>query len=118
MDFESRDTSEMAAFRKEVRGYLNEIIPKGLVVAADLSKNTDEQYEMRREIARNLGTKGWLYPTMPREYGGGGLTMDHAIVIAEELDERELESPPITMLAASPDPAFRSGAMRSKRRGF
>lgn len=106
MDFESRDTPEMAAFRKEVQSYLNQIIPKELVVAADLSKNTDEQYEMRREIARKLGVRGWLYPTMPKEYGGGGLTMEHAIVIAEELDERELESPPYSDAGALAGPSI------------
>src|SRR5712692_4385218 len=87
MDFESMDTPEMAAFRQEVRNFLKEIIPKELVISADPIKNTDEQYEMRRQINRKLGAKGWSCATMPKEYGGGGLTMEHAIVIDEEMDE-------------------------------
>jgi alkylation response protein AidB-like acyl-CoA dehydrogenase len=46
---------------------------------------TREQYEWSREFQRKLGAKGWFYPTMPTEYGGGGLTPDHDIIIKEEL---------------------------------
>jgi len=102
MDFELKDTPVMATFRKEVRSYLKEIVPKGMVVSADRSKYTDEQHQMRRGIAQGMGERGWWWPTMPKEYGGGGLTMEHAIVIDEELDEYELESPGDASVFAAP----------------
>src|SRR5687768_17802395 len=93
MDFESIDSPEMAKFRQEVRNVLKEIVPKDIMISADPKKNTDEQYELHRELARRLGNRGWLYPTVSKEYGGAGLTVDHAIVISEELDEYELTAP-------------------------
>jgi len=96
LDFESIDTPEMAKFREEVQSVLKGIVPEGIVVSADPKKNTDEQYQLHRELARRLGARGWLYPTVPKEYGGAGLTADHAIVIAEELDEYELSAPSYT----------------------
>ncbi|MSQ15600.1 MAG: hypothetical protein EXR50_07035, partial [Dehalococcoidia bacterium] len=106
MDFESQDSPEMAAFRGEVQSVLKEIVPKGLVVAADPGKNTDEQYQMRREIARKLGSRGWLYPMIPKEHGGGALTLDHAVVLEQELDEYELESPPYNDSGAMAGPSI------------
>lgn len=94
MDFELKDTPEMAVFRGEVREFLKEIIPGDLAISPDPDKHTEEQYHKRREIGRRLGARGWLYPTWPTEYGGGGLTMDHAIVIEEEIDEYQLTLPP------------------------
>lgn len=94
MDFELRDTPEMAAFRKEVREVFKEMIPKDIVVSAYADDYSPDQMEKRRELGRQLGARGWLYPTWPKEYGGGGLTSDHAIVLAEEIDEYELSSPP------------------------
>lgn len=88
MDFELRDTPEMAAFREEVRVYLKEIVPKSMVISPKLL--TEEQMEIRREIASKLGVKGWLFPMFPKEYGGGGLSTDHAIVLAEEISEHQL----------------------------
>jgi alkylation response protein AidB-like acyl-CoA dehydrogenase len=31
-----------------------------------------------------LGRKGWLFPTYPTKYGGGGLTADHETILMEE----------------------------------
>ena len=31
-----------------------------------------------------LADKGWLYPTYPKEYGGGGLSGEHETIIQEE----------------------------------
>src|SRR5581483_9066368 len=53
-----------------------------------------EEYQLRRALGRKLGEKGWLYPTMPVEYGGGGLDVDRAMVLYEEMAERSLGLPP------------------------
>ncbi|MDO8671370.1 MAG: acyl-CoA dehydrogenase family protein, partial [Dehalococcoidia bacterium] len=36
-----------------------------------------------------LGAKGWLCPLWPKEYGGGGLSVEQAVIIREELDSRD-----------------------------
>ena len=56
MDFELKDTPEMAEFRKVVRSYLQGIIPKNMIVSAE--PLTDEQMEIRRELTRKVGSKG------------------------------------------------------------
>lgn len=95
MDFEIRDTPEVAAFRKEVREWLDANVSEDLLVhSPDPADYSDEQYRKRRELGRKLGAKGWLYPTYPKEYGGGGLPLDLAVVTAEEMEARFLESPP------------------------
>ena len=88
MDFEMRYTAEQEDFRKEVRGWLeqNAKVPESLLpLPKEDMDTTREQYEWSREFQRKLGAKGWFYPTMPTEYGGGGLTPDHDIIIKEEL---------------------------------
>ena len=94
MDFEPTDTPEQADFREEVRGWLRENVPADLVEPADPGDLSYEQYQKRRELGRRLGARGWLWPTAPVEYGGGGLTVDHSIVIEEELDAYRLPLPP------------------------
>jgi alkylation response protein AidB-like acyl-CoA dehydrogenase len=94
MDFEPQYTPEQESFRREVRDWLAENLPTGMVDPADSADLSYEQYRKRRELGRKLGDRGWLWPTTPTEYGGGGLTMDHAIVVEEELDELGLTLPP------------------------
>ena len=94
MDFELTYTPEQEDFRKEVRAFLEEHVPADLEHPVDPATLSHEQYLKRRELGRRLGERGWLYPTYPPEYGGGGLSMDLAIVIEEELDRYGLTLPP------------------------
>ncbi len=94
MDFSLEYTKEQEEFAKEVRQWIEENVPKNLMRPRDPCKKSDEQRRMRREIGRKLGEKGWLVPTYPREYGGGGLDVDHAFVITQEFDEAKLGVPP------------------------
>jgi len=89
MDFEPEYTPEQEAFRGEVRAWLDGHVPR---VEGD--QDSDENYERYRQLGRELGAKGWLWPTAPTEYGGGGLSVDHAIVIGEEIDRHDLGLPP------------------------
>jgi alkylation response protein AidB-like acyl-CoA dehydrogenase len=66
----------------------------GIDHPADSADLTYEQYQLRRELGRKLGNKGWLWPSAPREYGGGGLSVDHAVVLEEEIDSYGLTLPP------------------------
>ena len=83
MDFEPRYTAEQQSFRREVRAWLGENVPPDLARPADAADTTYEDYLDYRELGRRLGERGWLWPTAPSEYGGGGLTIDHAIVLEE-----------------------------------
>ena len=94
MDFEPRYTAEQQAFRQEVSGWLDGNLPDGLEFPADSDDLSYGGYLKLREVGRRLGAKGWLWPTAPTEYGGGGLSIDRAIVIEEELDARGLSLPP------------------------
>ena len=94
MDFEPRYTPEQQEFRREVKGWLAENLPDGLEYPADSMDLSYEGYLKLRDIGKMLGSKGWLWPTAPTEYGGGGLSIDHAIVIEEELDSYDLSLPP------------------------
>jgi alkylation response protein AidB-like acyl-CoA dehydrogenase len=94
MDFEIADTPEQSAFRAEVRAWLDTNIPEGISSSADIADHTYEEYLQLRELGRRLGARGWLYPTMPAEYGGGGLDLERSVVLHEELAERRLGLPP------------------------
>ena len=94
MDFEPRYTPEQEEFRREVSAWLKQHVPGGMEHPADPADLTWEQYQLRRELGRKLGDKGWLWPTAPKEYGGGGLDVDSAVVIEEEIDSFGLTLPP------------------------
>jgi alkylation response protein AidB-like acyl-CoA dehydrogenase len=89
MDFLPRYSDEQQAFRAEVREWLqaNAVMPKELgTLALDEIGITREQWAWCRDFTSKFGHKGWLYPTLPKQYGGGGLTHDHALVIREEME--------------------------------
>jgi alkylation response protein AidB-like acyl-CoA dehydrogenase len=92
MDFDLDYTEEQEEFRKEVRAWLEENIPR-IELPPDPADLTDEHYEVGRAFRRKLGAKGWLAPTWPKEFGGGGLTPGHAIVLNEELARYDI--PPL-----------------------
>ena len=76
MDFEVTYTPEQEAFRAEVRAWLIDNIPEGLQQPVDPGDLSLEQYQKLRELGRRLGAKGWLYPTYPKQYGGGEMSVD------------------------------------------
>jgi alkylation response protein AidB-like acyl-CoA dehydrogenase len=89
MDFNVQtDPPEIVPFRKEVRAWLEENMrgAEHLRWSASWStRENDEEYKFRRNLANKLGKKGWLFPMFPKEYGGAGLTMDHQMVLETEL---------------------------------
>jgi alkylation response protein AidB-like acyl-CoA dehydrogenase len=89
MDFEPAYTLEQESFRAELRSWLEQHVP-----TIDGNPKSDENYAKYRELGREMGQRGWLGPTAPVEYGGGGLTAEHAIVLAEEIDRYDLSIPP------------------------
>ena len=85
MDFSIEGvSSELAPFQDEVRGWLEEQMREGLQYAwsaAWSTRDNEDEYQFRRRLGRQMGEKGWLFPTYPVEYGGGGLSADHQAVI-------------------------------------
>src|SRR5438552_12703457 len=92
MDFAVRYTDEQQAFRREVQTFLDSNIDKTMEesVHPDAEQVTEEQYRWGRAFREKLGEKGWLAPTWPKEYGGGGLDAAHQVVLDEELSKRKL----------------------------
>ena len=84
MDFSYKYTEEQDDFRKEVRSWIDENIPDEMMAPADRMELTEKQYAFWRDMHKTLAQKGWLYPTYPKEYGGGGLTGQHETVLQEE----------------------------------
>ena len=91
MDFSTEITYsiEQEEFRKGVSVWLNEHaqIPSGLSIPRETGDMSPELYAWVREYRKKLGRKGWLAPLWPAEFGGGGLSVDMAQVLEEELSK-------------------------------
>ena len=94
MNFEVEYTSAQESFRRDVQAFLTEHVPGDLEFPVDTIDLSEDQFKKRRAIGRALGERGWLYPTMPKEYGGAALSVDEAIVLSEELSAIGLSNPP------------------------
>ena len=94
MDFEMTYTPEQEAFREEVRAWLADNVPSDLGAETTTDAEAHEQYLRRRELGRRLGERGWLYPSAPTEYGGGGMEIGAVLVLEEEMRRLSLGLPP------------------------
>ena len=86
MDFKYQYTQEQEDFRQEVRSWLEENVPVEMKAPVDRLDLTEEHHRFWRETHQKIGEKGWLYPTYPKEYGGGGLSGEHETIIQEEFE--------------------------------
>jgi len=84
MDFAVAYSPEQQRFREEVRTWLEDNTLTEMKVPIEPRDFSADIYWYWREKHKELAKKGWLYPTFPQEYGGGGLTGDHEVVIDEE----------------------------------
>jgi len=87
----TRFMSAIDTFRAQTRAWLEENCPqsmRGAQVGDDVTwggrnarfKNADAKLWLERMAAR-----GWTAPTWPREYAGGGLAADEAVVLQQEM---------------------------------
>ena len=92
MDFEYRYTSDQELFREEVNDWLDANVPEGMKphFASDAAHMDKETFRWAKQFRQKFGEKGWLFPTWPKEYGGGGLTAEHDVIIQEEVSKRRL----------------------------
>ena len=86
MDFSYHYTTEQQDFRAEVARWLDQSVPSD---AGALLDSTQAASELR-QLARRLGTKGWLAPGEPDDLGGAGLSPDLTVIVLEELNRRGL----------------------------
>ena len=94
MNFAIEDTPQQSAFRAEVRAWLEKNCPHGIEHSADPCDMTLEQYGIRRELGRRLGEMGWLYPTLPKQYGGADLEVEKTVILYDEMARIGLSLPP------------------------
>ncbi|MDQ4026325.1 MAG: acyl-CoA dehydrogenase [Actinomycetota bacterium] len=80
MDF--RDTPSEAAFRSELRAWMQANLPEGWANRGPSSGRGDE--ETSRAWARVLFEGGYAGLTWPREYGGAGAPYTHQAIFLEE----------------------------------
>ena len=88
------DSPEQAAFRDEVRAFIEEQLPQRYRRMAEEGRDTawtagwvydirsddPELHQAARDWADALGKRGWVAPHWPAQYGGAGLsTMEHFI---------------------------------------
>ena len=97
------DNDEQAAFRTEVRSFIQGSLPgfyraridsgmpPGLEAdwQEDMAEGTDEAKAAASEWAEALSTKGWVAPHWPTEYGGGGMTPMEQFIYRQEMAEAE-----------------------------
>jgi alkylation response protein AidB-like acyl-CoA dehydrogenase len=94
MDFNIEDSPQQSAFRTEVRNWLSRNVSSAIEHPADAADLSFEQYQLRRALGRKLGERGWLYPTMPTEYGGGNLPAEKTVILHDEMARIGLSLPP------------------------
>jgi alkylation response protein AidB-like acyl-CoA dehydrogenase len=94
MDFEVTYTSAQQRFRAEVRAWFEASLPPGITRTPISEDDSLARYRELRAFGRQLGAKGWLYSRAPKAYGGGGLDVDHSIILEEEADRVGLALPP------------------------
>ncbi|MEX2555599.1 MAG: acyl-CoA dehydrogenase [Actinomycetota bacterium] len=95
MDF--RDSPEEAAFRKEIREWLEANIP------ADWDRSQlslippEDRVDMLRDWQRRLHEGGWAGISWPKEYGGRGATLIEQAIFNQEV-ARQKAPPPINVI--------------------
>ncbi len=93
MDFGITYTQEQERFRKEVRAWLEANVPAGKRLPVGERDYPPDMQPWWKEFRKELAAKGWLYPTFPTKYGGGGLSGDHEAILDEETERVGIPGP-------------------------
>jgi alkylation response protein AidB-like acyl-CoA dehydrogenase len=81
-------TEKQEEFRKEVRAWLDSNLPPDRDFPAEMEDLDDKNYALAKEFRAKLAKKGWLHPTYPKKYGGGGMDYDEHLILVEEFNRR------------------------------
>jgi alkylation response protein AidB-like acyl-CoA dehydrogenase len=95
MDF--RDSPEEAAFRKEIREWLETNIPEDWDRSQLSLIPPEDRVEMLRDWQRRLHEGGWAGISWPKEYGGRGATLIEQAIFNQEV-ARQKSPPPINVI--------------------
>jgi alkylation response protein AidB-like acyl-CoA dehydrogenase len=93
---EFKDTPAEAAWRQEVRSFLQQELPAGLRQGErdlDGEGGLFGRGELMAEWRRRVAAKGWIAPHWPREYGGANMGAKDQFIMNEEFAEAEV--PPV-----------------------
>ncbi len=88
---EFRDSPQDAAFRAEVRGFIETELPSALRNvepewgAFNTRRGRGLESEALREWRHKLAARHWLAPHWPKEYGGAGLDIGQQFIFNEEM---------------------------------
>src|SRR3990170_2816113 len=84
MDF--RDTTDEAAFRAEVRAFIERELPPEMRRPEGVWSSFEAgSWSGIRTWWRKLAERGWVAPAWPKEYGGAGMSVMQQFVYNEEL---------------------------------
>ena len=78
------DTPEEAAFRTEVRTFIQAEAPKPKAGESG-QEALVSGWAQNQEWFKKLGRKGWIAPAWPKEYGGAGMTTVQQFIFNEEM---------------------------------
>ena len=92
MDFEIHYTDEQQQFREALRAWLEDNAPKDLEIPHGSSTLNKETQQALKDFRCKLGAKGWLAPSWPLEWGGGGMHPALEAVFLEEIRRLNLPS--------------------------
>ena len=85
----------LQALRAEVRTWLGENVPRDLALPRPDEDMTPELEAWTVDFRRKLGAKGWLAPSWPKHFGGGGFPNAEGAAIMEEINRLRL--PPLSL---------------------
>lgn len=88
MDFRATYSEEAEKFREEVRDWIESNVPADMEFPPETEELDDKTYAFAKILRSKLAAGGWLHPTWPKEYGGGGLSLEKRYVLEEELLRR------------------------------
>ena len=83
------------ALRAEIRAWLGENVPPDMDLPGADENITPELEAWTLEFRRKLGQKGWLAPSWPKYFGGGGFSAQVGAAIMQEVNRLRL--PPLSV---------------------
>ena len=84
-----RDSPEQAAFRAEIREFLDAELPSEVWnMRSDREEWTEEEAAFAKQFLAQLAERGWLTLGWPKEFGGGGADFVTQTVYMEEMSSR------------------------------